>query len=351
MGIILPNVSHISTHAPLARCDEDFIARKSCFHISTHAPLARCDLSGIFLSICIVNFNSRTSCEVRHASAAPLWWPLISTHAPLARCDRGATTTCGRCRFQLTHLLRGATSTSGISSIIAPTFQLTHLLRGATVSLPSCPICRYFNSRTSCEVRRARLGFLRDGGISTHAPLARCDCGAANWPGYSGISTHAPLARCDVDTSLEDHIYDISTHAPLARCDLRFLDCSFAGIHFNSRTSCEVRRSRDCPAGQSPANFNSRTSCEVRPCGHFHFNSRTSCEVRLSPRSGTMVLLKFQLTHLLRGATNASRKCWTDSSRFQLTHLLRGATIMSFAFWVIIAISTHAPLARCDNVH
>ena len=246
VGIILPNVSHISTHAPLARCDEDFIARKSCFHISTHAPLARCDLYGNFLAICIVNFNSRTSCEVRHASAAPLWWPLISTHAPLARCDRGATTTCGRCRFQLTPLLRGATSTSGISSIIAPTFQLTHLLRGATVSLPSCPICRYFNSRTSCEVRRARLGFLRDG----------------------GISTHAPLARCDVDTSLEDHIYDISTHAPLARCDLRFLDCSFAGIHFNSRTSCEVRRSRDCPAGQSPANFNSRTSCEVRPCGH-----------------------------------------------------------------------------------
>ena len=141
--------------------------------------------------------------------------------------------------------------------------------------------------------------------------------------------------------------------------------------------------------------FNSRTSCEVRlhhGCaghGHNHFNSRTSCEVRqgqwVSCEGPTRT---FQLTHLLRGATRDIRyvycvslisthaplaRCdrraanslsisrtscevrrvpdeWIDEViKFQLTHLLRGATYLATLAMLPEAISTHAPLARCDT--
>ena len=100
--------------------------------------------------------------------------------------------------------------------------------------------------------------------------------------------------------------------------------------NFNSRTSCEVRLYNNIYR-TSISNFNSRTSCEVRPIATAeipadnHFNSRTSCEVRLSlptPRTGT--------------------------TRFQLTHLLRGATFSQLFLLQFFCISTHAPLARCD---
>ena len=123
------------------------------------------------------DFNSRTSCEVRLLLPAFIRAGAISTHAPLARCDQvfshslimpsahfNSRTSCEvrlrPCRtpgsspgFQLTHLLRGATTRHWWWTGIL-TFQLTHLLRGATPS--------------------------------------------SSWAGASGlISTHAPLARCD----------------------------------------------------------------------------------------------------------------------------------------------------------
>ena len=122
----------ISTHAPLARCD---IPKRVKFgrtrKISTHAPLARCDLTALTCGL-FLGFQ-------------------------LTHLLRGATSgTCnppGAFQFQLTHLLRGATTLCHITSIMHK-FQLTHLLRGAT-------FCRTekinandnFNSRTSCEVR------------------------------------------------------------------------------------------------------------------------------------------------------------------------------------------------------
>ena len=198
-----------------------------------------------------------------------------------------------RCRpraFQLTHLLRGATR-PGWRSWKPTKFQLTHLLRGATSPvLPFRPCLRYFNSRTSCEVRLPSEVAEKLGVISTHAPLARCD--EHPEPVYPS--------------------WEISTHAPLARCDwMQFQHLPWSP-HFNSRTSCEVRHKRN-PEYANGMNFNSRTSCEVRPslygcyqCG-MHFNSRTSCEVRrYHSRVGTPCAI-FQLTHLLRGATRRSR--------------------------------------------
>ena len=124
----------ISTHAPLARCDckidwlsiccEHFNSRTSCevrpiqefnpeilVEISTHAPLARCDREEREFRDTNKYFNSRTSCEVRLSQIDKGDKFLkISTHAPLARCDICITKTKPHAvKFQLTHLLRGAT--------------------------------------------------------------------------------------------------------------------------------------------------------------------------------------------------------------------------------------------------
>ena len=146
----------ISTHAPLARCDPfgavrifaipDFNSRTSCevrhapgdvgllaVRISTHAPLARCDTRRYQQLLPFLYFNSRTSCEVRHGKRiANELKAGISTHAPLARCDSSdPMSRAAMQRFQLTHLLRGATR--GLQGMPgAGQFQLTHLLRGAT---------------------------------------------------------------------------------------------------------------------------------------------------------------------------------------------------------------------------
>ena len=101
----------------------------------------------------------------------------ISIHAPLARCDgSGDTADCGSDTFQSTHLLRGAT-VKGVSRAI---------------------YIKYFNPRTSCEVRQSY--------------------------------------RCTITAYI-----NISIHAPLARCDAQSADVMFIASDFNPRTSCEVR--------------------------------------------------------------------------------------------------------------
>ena len=158
--------------------------------------------------------------------------------------------------------------------------------------------------------------------------------------------------------------------------------------HFNSRTSCEVRRKRDifsfraCISTHAPL-----ARCDLPPSQEYHqqgyFNSRTSCEVRLQILSVIPNICSFQLTHLLRGATISATLFFRTCS-FQLTHLLRGATNSDFnsrtscevrlflpfsllnqlfyfnsrtscevrrdvvSVFKNSHISTHAPLARCD---
>ena len=107
----------------------------NCAFISTHAPLARCDTVR-----CIwadnANFNSRTSCEVRHFSQRSKISPIsISTHAPLARCDfNNGFMDIGNYDFN-----------SRTSCEVRRGSRLTMFLLA------------HFNSRTSCEVR---LGFV-----------------------------------------------------------------------------------------------------------------------------------------------------------------------------------------------
>ena len=192
--------------------------------ISTHAPLARCDYSTTVIPVIISNFNSRTSCEVRLHPQHKSRNVRISTHAPLARCDRMSRNICRRKIPISTHAPLARCDAAVTSVPSAGLFQLTHLLRGATNAIRNTP--------TAC------------------------------W---------------------------ISTHAPLARCDRKRLRRSHLTRYFNSRTSCEVRLDAVSTsavvsafqlthllrgATQSPfhpaldSNFNSRTSCEVRRCFH-----------------------------------------------------------------------------------
>ena len=193
---------------------------------------------------------------------------------------------------------------------------------------------RNFNSRTSCEVRLAWKRYRQ---------------GKAEFQ-----LTHL-LRGATVATQNAIAMTAISTHAPLARCDTGWGAHQAEGIHFNSRTSCEVRRPNTLTTirrrrfqlthllrgatGQTAAradrptvDFNSRTSCEVRPvpvpalsCTS-DFNSRTSCEVRRK-REHSIADRETISTHAPLARCDMNR-LWTliPPRPFQLTHLLRGAT-------------------------
>ena len=127
----------------------------------------------------LLNFNPRTSCEVRHALTA-LW--MVVTVFQSTHLVWGATYSVRNKRrnslFQSTHLVWGATLFS-IRSDFSILFQSTHLVWGAT-GIDKSSISRYlfqsthlvwgatharadyyysityFNPRTSCEVRQSR---------------------------------------------------------------------------------------------------------------------------------------------------------------------------------------------------
>ena len=76
-----------------------------------------------------------------------------------------------------------------------------------------------------------------------------------------------------------------STH-PLRGATLRLLILVYIWS-FNPRTPCEVRRNALLEAVAMPFSFNPRTPCEVRPARVF----------------ASLMVLWFQSTHPLRGAT------------------------------------------------
>ena len=236
--------------------------------ISIHAPLARCDAA--------------------LEALAPA--KDISIHAPLARCDWVLPhPTCPPTKFQSTHLLRGATvdmdfgfcsigkyfnprtscevrltaSAPGIRQVL---FQSTHLLRGATVDMDFgfCSIGKYFNPRTSCEVRltASAPGIRQVLFQSTH--LLRGATASARYDYIKHIFQSTHLLRGATPTIIEANNYiNISIHAPLARCD-HGLSITRAG----ERISIHAPLARCDIMGtwQNVSNpyFNPRTSCEVR---------------------------------------------------------------------------------------
>ena len=103
----------------------------------------------------------------------------------------------------------------------------------------------HFNSRTSCEVRQHTIATKEDiySFQLTHL-LRGATLKLMNAKKYTTISTHAPLARCDRVYMRCGAALGISTHAPLARCDKYVIMLIYFYIHFNSRTSCEVRQQK-----------------------------------------------------------------------------------------------------------
>ena len=201
MGDVLSIDAPISIHAPLAGCDpahgcgsgfgRNFNPRTPCGvrpfmavpfsvrqFISIHAPLAGCDPRGMYQRAAICDFNPRTPCGVRPIGDFSACRSLvISIHAPLAGCDL---------------VNRTVVPVAGIS-IHAPLAGCDHGIVEPRLERD------YFNPRTPCGVRRARMRYLRYGKQfqSTHplrgATFARLDSA----PGES-ISIHAPLAGCDM---------------------------------------------------------------------------------------------------------------------------------------------------------
>ena len=156
--------------------------------------------SAVLAAACEYYFNPRTPCGVRHTHRLSLWPPpCISIHAPRAECDSPSVSRRNsHARFQSTHPVRGATSSS-LTRSTAPAdfnprtpcgvrrtpcrtrrssrpFQSTHPVRGATSTLAEASAERQFQS--THPVRGATIDLTASfgaGKISIHAPRAGCD--------------------------------------------------------------------------------------------------------------------------------------------------------------------------------
>ena len=169
----------------------------------------------------------------------------------------------------------------------------------------------HFNPRTSCEVRRKHT------------------CGDNRHDRFQ--STHLVWGATCLARYKQGPCY-ISIHAPRVRCDLISYSKIIQNVYFNPRTSCEVRLFRAMRTSILLA-FQSThlvwgATCEYD--GGFYmvkyFNPRTSCEVRLSICSSWPRELIFQSTHLVWGATEVKGADKATHKVFQSTHLVWGAT-------------------------
>ena len=129
----LQKLNVISTHTPLAGCNN--IAGKKQYYegISTHTPLAGCNIRMGRHTWGDSNFNSHTPRGVQRSSPTENNVnERISTHTPLAGCnpEKGISDK-EKAAFQLTHPSRGATFSDGFGWGLV-VFQLTHPSRGAT---------------------------------------------------------------------------------------------------------------------------------------------------------------------------------------------------------------------------
>ena len=126
-------------------------------------------------------------------------------------------------------------------------------------------------------------------------------------------------------------------------------------LHFNPRTPCGVRRASTSANLNHSPHFNPRTPCGVRlrrfrtktlvhnfnprtPCGvrrasnrqYYNsrdFNPRTPCGVRQFKLELKILMLTFQSTHPMRGATVHRGRSGASCAQFQSTHPMRGATL------------------------
>ena len=127
--------------------------------------------------------------------------------------------------FQSTHPLRGATSGQLIKiaalhiSIHAPLTGCDDMQQAVTDTKLEISIHAPHAPLAGCD-NRERIRLYGVFGISIHAPLAGCDVlTLLGMNGKKRISIHAPLAGCDKIMRAMPEKGEISIHAPLAGCD------------------------------------------------------------------------------------------------------------------------------------
>ena len=168
-------------------------------YISIHAPRVRCDPKKFLLGYMEMNFNPRTSCEVR---------PIKDKYRELFG------------KFQSTHLVWGATRFfvqlffRCHISIHAPRVRCDFLGFQWGITLYN------FNPRTSCEVRRAALLCTDSEGVfqSTHLVWgATWKTNTTDWSHWFQ-STHLVWGATTI-SAFWWSMKTISIHAPRVRCD------------------------------------------------------------------------------------------------------------------------------------
>ena len=256
----------ISTHAPHARCNVNTalkLTAQSYFYSRTSCEVQHECLNGATRT---ENFYSRTSCEVQHnrkneVVQCPLFLlthlmrgatsqstissisPCISTHAPHARCNTSVAD-CALCCNNFYSRTSCEVQPFRHSPFFGGTlFLLTHLMRGATRFFSFFAVAIYFYSRTSCEVQLESAGIIT---VTNQFLLTHLMRGATYSIDNSTLwriflLTH--LMRGATSNGLRDPaLLWISTHAPHARCNPIGLSDKMRRKHFYSRTSCEVQR-------------------------------------------------------------------------------------------------------------
>ena len=150
-------------------------------------------------------------------------------------------------RFQSTLLMRGATSSLYLYTLVIPiSIHAPHAR--SDCSVPCCSsVPHYFNPRSSCEERRH--GSLKLTQSYNFNPRSSCE--------------ERLVLFLTLDTGSE-----ISIHAPHARSDRRAPSATTRAADFNPRSSCEERQKQNFGKCLSE-NFNPRSSCEERPLRSF----------------------------------------------------------------------------------
>ena len=294
----------------------DFNPRSSCEERPEGHPKSR---------VHTFDFNPRSSCEER------LYCKLF--------CDIVA-------EFQSTLLMRGATIHDRLTAAALELFQSTLLMRGATRTQCSLPdwfprisihapharsdaiLALVVRQAISIHAPHARsdqgtpdghhrifisihapharsdphaIQVLQQGlPISIHAPHARSDDGSGVGAGRgSGISIHAPHARSDIATAAARIAFAISIHAPHARSDavlFAHVEGLAISIHAPHARSDEWDARRDI----------------VRNDISIHApHARSDDNKNLS-----VMILQFQSTLLMRGATSSKPFIWYDLRNF-----------------------------------
>ena len=200
--------------------------------------------------------------------------------------------------------MRGATGKASGRLCAETQFQSTHPMRGATFcKFEYVRVCRYFNPRTPCGVRRNTL-------------TLRVTCL------FPFQSTHpmrgATLSRYLIGVRL----YLISIHAPLAGCDFSQSSKFNSSPNFNPRTPRGVRH-RFFPTGFDASGFQSTHPsrgatdfCTQAACDAADFNPRTPRGVRRLRFRSALLMRQFQSTHPSRGATSQPKTSSIASNDF-----------------------------------